>query len=564
MASERDDLRLNTRRKDRRYIFEPKGRGTSKAQQAEWQARNEALDIDDYHDVILHYVEQVKAAEFKSGYYGQLTRRLSREGWPIISKARLRQAYLAMVDRGRVERDEEFLRRLTLKPTRTLSGIAPVTVFTKPFPCPGKCIFCPTDVKMPKSYLSNEPGAMRALILEFDPYEQVARRIEAMEKIGHTVNKVELIIAGGTWSAYEPDYQEWFVQRCFEAMNGAEVATLEEAQRQNETARYRNTGLVIETRPDHITVEEVRRLRRLGVTRVQMGVQSLDDQISFLNKRGETAADVRQAMRLLRGAGFKIALHWMPNLLGATAESDRADFLRFWNDPAIQPDEMKIYPTGLLNGTELYDHYERGEYEPYSEDDLADLLRFCMQQTPETCRLNRVMRDIPAPDIVEGVTRSNLRELVERDLRDAGTPCRCIRCREIRGETVDADQIEFKTIRYATDHSEEVFISAVTPDDKLAGFLRLSLPTLPAPFTEIAEHAMIRQVQVYGPALALSEASSGQAQHQGLGTRLVEASLDMAREAGFAHISVISAVGTRAYYRRHGFERGDLYMSRAL
>ncbi|GAB4476642.1 MAG: tRNA uridine(34) 5-carboxymethylaminomethyl modification radical SAM/GNAT enzyme Elp3 [Anaerolineae bacterium] len=489
---------------------------------------------------------------------------MAREGRPQIDKARLRRAYLALVERGVLEHDEALLARLTTKPTRTHSGVAPVTVLTKPYPCPGQCIFCPTDIRMPKSYLSDEPGAMRALRLDFDPAVQTAERIRALEHIGHATDKVELLILGGTWSCYPPDYREWFIQRCFDALNGVETAAIEKAHRVNETAPHRCVGLVIETRPDYVTPQEVRDLRRLGVTRVQLGVQSLDDRILALNKRGHTVENVRRAMTLLRGAGFKVAFHWMPNLLGATPESDREDFRRLWDDPALRPDELKIYPTGLLRGTDLYDHYLRREYRPYTEEELTDLLAAVKPIIPPYCRLNRLMRDIPAPDIAAGVTTSNLRQIVQGRLNRAGTPCRCIRCREVRREPVDAARVTIHSLRYATAHSEEVFLSAVTPQDRLAGFLRLSLPARPAPLAEIDGHALIRQVQVYGPVVALDEQPGMRAQHQGLGSRLIAAAREAAREAGFRRWSVIAAAGTRDYYRRHGFELGDLYMSTAL
>ncbi len=491
-----------------KYQFTPRAKGTSPQQQADWRARNvQPIDLDQEADHFLAYLEAIKAVKtFDSAFFNRLARRLARDGHPMIGKTRLRRGYLALVEAGLMEPDQRLLQRLTLKPTRTLSGVAPVTVLTKPHPCPGRCIFCPDDVRMPKSYLSNEPGAMRALMLDFDPFIQTDERLRVMQRNGHTTDKVELLILGGTWSSYPTDYREWFIRRCFDAMNEADSQTLEEAHRINEQAAHRNTGIVIETRPDHITPEEVHHLRQLGVTRVQLGVQTLNDQISALNKRGETSVDVRRAIRLLRSAGFKIALHWMPNLLGATPESDLEDFRRFWTDPALRPDEMKLYPTGLLRGTELYEHYQRGDYRPYTEGELSDLLVACKRLVPEYCRLNRVMRDIPAPEIAEGVTTSNLRQLVQQRLKAAGTPCRCIRCREVRRETVDPDTVRFDSLTYDTDHSRELFLSAVTPEDKLAGFLRLSLPTAPTPIEEIDGQAMIRQVQVYGLALALANA----------------------------------------------------------
>ncbi len=549
-----------------KHPYIPRAKGTSPQQQAEWKARHLApLNLDEQLEHFIAYFEAiVDQVEWGQEAYNQIVRRLARQGHPILGKGLLRRAYLALIERGQMPPNEVLLDRLRVKPVRTLSGVAPVTVMTKPHPCPGGCIFCPTDPRMPKSYLGNEPGAMRALMLNFDPFAQTERRVQTMHRLGHAVDKVELLVLGGTWSSYPPDYQEWFIRRCFDALNGRDAATLDEAHRLNEHALHRNVGLVIETRPDHVSPTEVRRLRSLGVTRVQLGVQTLDDDIAALNMRSHTAAVVREAMRLLRGAGLKIALHWMPNLLGATPDSDLADFRRFWDDLALRPDEMKIYPTNLLRGTQLYDHYLQGDYRPYDKAELVGLLVACKRLVPAYCRINRVMRDIPAPEIADGVTQSNLRQTVQRKLAQAGTPCQCIRCREVRRELIEPGQLSFVELSYDTDHSRELFLSALTPQNKLAGFLRLSLPTAPAPIDEIKGQAIIRQVQVYGPALTLADEAQGHAQHQGIGRRLIEQACDRARWAGFAQMAVTAAVGTRPYYRELGFKLGDLYMGKSL
>ncbi len=492
-----------------------------------------------------------------------LSRHRRSDGQPF-SKDQLVAGYKWLCERGDLPPNPELLRRLRMKPVRTLSGVAPVAVMTKPFPCPGECIFCPEDVRMPKSYLPDEPGAMRAERYRFDPYEQTAGRIEALERIGHTVDKVELLILGGTWSYYPPDYQEWFIRRCLEAMNGTEARSLVEAQRANETAPHRNVGLVVETRPDYITSEEVQRLRYLGVTKVQLGVQSLDDRILALNRRGHTVEDVRRAMALLRAAGFKVAVHWMPNLLGATPESDLEDFRRLWSDPALRPDELKIYPTALLDNTALYDYWRRGEYEPYSTETLVELLIACKQTIPPYCRVNRVIRDIPAGHIVAGNTLSNLREIVQREMGKRGLRCRCIRCREVRGQPVEPERLRRREITYETTVSREHFLSYETPEGKLVGFLRLSLPDPAAQaatgLEEIVGSAMIREVHVYGPALAIGAERSDEAQHAGLGGRLIAWAREIAHRAGYRRLAVIAAVGTRGYYRRHGFVLGETYV----
>jgi elongator complex protein 3 len=408
-----------------------------------------------------------------------------------------------------------------MKPVRTGSGVTPVAVLTKPAPCPGQCIFCPTDARMPKSYLSNEPGAMRALQADFDPFSQVAGRIESLEAIGHSVEKVELLILGGTWSAYPRAYQEWFIRRCLDALNGREAMSVEEALAWNEAAPRRNVGLVIETRPDWITPHEVVRLRQLGVTKVQLGVQSLDDAILARNRRGHDVEQTRRAMRLLRLGGFKIHVHWMPNLLGATPESDRADFARLWSDPAMRPDEMKIYPCMLLADADLYAEWQNGAYRPYREDEMVELLADCKATVPRYCRVSRVIRDIPAIEIVAGSRTSNLRQVVQEALRARGQCCQCIRCREVGGRPFVGDDLRLEVIPYATDATEERFISLVTAEDHLAGFLRLSLPWPGLAPEEQPEElhgaAVIREVHIYGPALGIDDESAGEAQHRGLG-----------------------------------------------
>jgi elongator complex protein 3 len=534
-----------------------------------------------------------------------------------IGKYALVAAYNEMVEQGEMQPDGELLAKIRMKPVRTLSGVTTVTVLTKPYPCPGDCIFCPDDVRMPKSYLPDEPGAMRGLHHQFDPYEQVASRLEALKAVGHPTDKIELLILGGTWSSYRRDYQEWFIKRCFDALNGVDVkyadekipaGELAEAHRTNERADHRNVGLVIETRPDEVTPDELAWLRYLGVTKVQMGAQSLDDKVLALNKRGHTVQELRDAMALLRAGGFKIVLHWMPNLLGATLDSDREDFPRLWD--GIAPDEIKIYPTQLLENTELYTHWEAGEYTPYTTDELISLLADVKTTIPRYCRANRVIRDIPSTNVVEGNKRTSLRQDIHREMKKRGTYCECLRCREVRGKKVNVETLvlddlvygaghpvpeqsgaqtkdgivksrssstgfdtrrkstrRYSTLRSETDTAEEHFISFVTPNDKVAGFLRLSLPTGNAPDTKIADlegAAIIREVHVYGQSLEVGAEKTGSAQHAGLGTRLLEEAERIAHEHGFGRMAVIAAVGTREYYFGRGFERGERYLVKEI
>jgi elongator complex protein 3 len=502
------------------------------------------------------------------------------DGGGYLTKAALVAAYNQMVDAGEIESDRALLEKIRMKPMRTLSGVTTVTVLTKAYPCPGKCIFCPTDVRMPKSYLPDEPGAMRALEHQFNPFDQVYSRLRALENLGHPTDKIELLILGGTWSSYRRDYQEWFIARCFDAMNGTNhegheeregkqkespAVNLLDVQTQNETAIHRNVGLVIETRPDEINPDELRWLRHLGVTKVQLGAQSLDDRILELNKRGHDVESTRKAVALLRAAGFKIVLHWMPNLLGATPESDRADFAKLWS--GFCPDEIKIYPNQLLANAELYEYWQRGEFQPYTTPELVELVADIKPSIPRYCRVNRVIRDIPGNNVVEGNTRTSLRQDIQSEMKKRGTHCQCVRCREVRGKVVDSETLRMDDLGYQAGAAEEHFISFVTPDDGLAGFIRLSLPTKDSPSTGMADldgAALIREVHVYGQSLSFGEEQSGAAQHLGLGTRLLEEADNVARAHGFSRMAVISAIGTRHYYLDRGFERGEYYLVKKI
>jgi len=380
----------------------------------------------------------------------------------VLGKSFLVAAYHAMVADGTLQADTDLFDKLRMKPVRTLSGVTTVTVLTKPYPCPGKCIFCPTDVRMPKSYLPDEPGAMRGVEFNFDPFAQVRSRLTQLENLGHPTDKIELLILGGTWSSYRRDYQEWFVARCFDALNGTSLAGaspeewrdrhLDKIHALNESAPHRSVGLVIETRPDEINPDELRWLRHLGVTKVQMGAQSLDDHILEINKRGHDVAATHRAMSLLRAAGFKVVLHWMPNLLGASLQSDRADFGKLWT--GLCPDEIKIYPNQLLPNAELYEYWQRGEFQPYTTAELIDLMVDVKPTIPRYCRVNRVIRDIPSTHVVEGNRRTSLRQDIQVEMKKRGVHCECVRCREVRARTIAPESLRLDDLIYPTDSSE--------------------------------------------------------------------------------------------------------------
>ena len=505
----------------------------------------------------IHILEQIK-------HGSDVTDALRQNPLPdggYLGKNVLVAAYRQMIENGIWKDDPDLLARIRLKPIRTLSGVTTVTVLTKPYPCPAKCVFCPTEQNMPKSYIADEPGARRAVENNFDPFDQVTSRIEALSSVGHPTDKIELLILGGTWSAYRRDYQEWFIKRCFDAMNQLESDSLEQAFRINENAAHRNVGLVIETRPDEINPAEITWLRRLGVTKVQMGAQSFDDEILRINRRGHTVAQTLHAVSLLRAAGFKIVLHWMPNLLGATPQSDRIDFQRMWD--GFCPDEIKIYPTQLLEHTELYKIWQEGGYQPYTTQELIDLIADIKPTIPRYCRVNRIIRDIPSTYVVEGNKVTSLRQDVHRELQRRGTRCSCIRCREIGKGHIDHNHLIRQDIIYPAAYAEEHFLSYNTDEDKLVGFLRLSLPYQNAPkigIQEIEGAAMIREVHVYGQSLEVGKDLPGAAQHIGLGTRLLNWAENIAAQHGYQRMAVISAIGTRQYYLNRGFQRGKYYL----
>jgi elongator complex protein 3 len=525
------------------------------------------LEARSYSDEQLETAREILADVRAGMNVAKAVRRHPLPSGGYVAKHILIHAYRELTEEGDWPFEAEMIDRLRMKPVRTLSGVTTVTVLTKPFPCPGKCIFCPTDVRMPKSYLPDEPGAMRALHHEFDPFDQTQARIQALEAIGHPTDKVELLVLGGTWSSYRADYQSWFLQRCLDALNEFDSSSLGEAQRANELAPHRNVGLVIETRPDHIDAGEIATLRDLGVTKVQIGVQSMDDDILARNKRGHTVAETRAAMRLLRGAGFKIVAHWMPNLLGATLDSDRLDFVKLWADPDLRPDELKIYPCQLLENADLYMNWQAGEYQPYTTDELVNLIVDIKPSIPRYCRVNRVIRDIPSTNVVEGNKRTSLRQDIQRELKRRGAACQCIRCREVRGGMIETEALDLRDQVYPTGGSEEHFLSYNTPEDRLAGFLRLSLPGNAAPdhrLQDLESAAIVREVHVYGQSLEVGEDTPGVAQHSGLGTRLMLEAEHIAREHGFKNLAVIAALGTRGYYRKLGYSLGDTYMLKVL
>ncbi len=512
----------------------------------------------------------------------KILRKYPKDNKGLYRKDELVKAYRELVKQNKLAKNKAVEKRIRLKPTRTQSGVAIVTVLMKPYPCPGKCIFCPNVDNMPKSYIASEPGAQRALTHNFDPYDQTKYRIQALKNVGHNTDKIELIVLGGTCSVYPEKYQIWFIKRCFDAMNSFDKSYQEEdieeenitwndlfkAQKFNEITKCRNVGLVLETRPDFITKEEIVRMRKLGATKVQIGIQSLDNKILKLNKRGHTIKETKQAFRLLRLAGFKIHAHIMPNLYGSNIKQDIEDYKKLWTKD-YYPDELKIYPTSILPNTELEELYKEGKYHPYSKQELLTYFTNTLPHTPKFVRLTRIIRDIPSDEIVAGNKKTNFRQIAERKIQNLGLRIEDIRSREIRDEKIGWDDIKEEVIKYKTSISTEYFISYVTKNsDKICGFLRLSIPKKDLSknhfIDELKSCAIIREVHVYGTLVNIGKESKGEAQHLGLGKRLIEKAKRISKEEDFNKISVISAIGTRKYYEKRGFEKEDLYMHKNL
>lgn len=530
--------------------------------------------------------------------------------------------------------DELIVKTLQVKPRRTASGVATITVVTKPAPCNSNCLYCPNDIRMPKSYLTDEPACQRAERNYFDPYLQVSSRLKALTEMGHATDKVEIIVLGGSWSDYAQSYQVWFITELFRALNDEQLRDaqaleirklyedfgleqdpdklalacgdiqrrifagelnynqafeelygksfawqmvnevqvssfddLDREHRRNENAKHRVVGLVVETRPDTLSCESLCLLRRLGCTKVQIGVQSIDENVISMNRRSTSTEDIARAFELLRLFGFKIHAHYMLNLYGSNSDLDKSGYLKFMHDPAYIPDEVKLYPCVLVEGTGLEKLYHEGAWQPYADDSLIELLADLVFETPEYGRISRMIRDISAHDIMAGSKKTNLRQAVEERVLASNRNVREIRMREVSTSDTSAESLRLEESAYETNVSIEHFLQWVKEDGSIAGFLRLSLPR-PEALHRYAKqglpiksgHAMIREVHIYGRAARLHEANSGP-QHRGLGKKLIERAFAICREAGYDSVNVISAVGTREYYRKLGFADEGLYLN---
>ncbi|MGB9672043.1 MAG: tRNA uridine(34) 5-carboxymethylaminomethyl modification radical SAM/GNAT enzyme Elp3 [Candidatus Norongarragalinales archaeon] len=467
---------------------------------------------------------------------------------------------------------------LRRKATRTISGVTVVAVMTRPYPCPqpSPCAYCPggPPFGVPQSYTGFEPAAMRGLQHEFDPYAQVKSRIEQLKAIGHSVDKVELIVMGGTFPATPLEYQTWFVKRCLDAITGVESATLEEAKKAAETSHIRNVGITVETRPDWAREVHVDRMLDMGVTRVELGVQNPSDEVYAFVGWTHSVADVVEATRIAKDASLKVVYHMMPGLPKSSPEKDLEAFKRVFEDSAFKPDMIKIYPCLVLKGTKAYEWFLRGEYKPYTNEEAAELIVEVKRTVPPWVRIMRVQRDIPAPLIVAGVNRSNLRQLVQQKLKERGVRCRCIRCREVGhrfladGVKPDPENIDVFITRYAASEGEEIFISAEDrTNDVLVGYLRLRIPSAKTHRPEIKAKpcAIVRELHVYGPLVPVGKRLAKAWQHKGFGAVLLDEAERIAREDyGLEKVLVISALGTKRYYMRFGYGYDGPYMAKML
>jgi elongator complex protein 3 len=474
------------------------------------------------------------------------------------------------------KQEHEALRKILLvKPSRTLSGVAPVAVMTSPYPCPhGKCLPCPGGpdhpFHSPQSYTGEEPAAKRAREHNYNPFAQVHARLEQFEILGHRVEKVELIVMGGTMTARPAEYQDEFVARCIEAMNlypdenfAAQAHPFATVEADNETSDIRCVAITFETRPDWSRREHIMRMLDLGVTKVELGVQHVNDEILAFNRRGCTVADTVEANRLLRDAGIKVGFHMMPNLPHSTLESDKEMFETIFSDPRFKPDFLKIYPTLVTPGSEIEDLWKRGEYMPYDEDSLIKLIAYAKSLIPEYTRLSRIQRDIPAKLIVAGSRHSNFRQLAQNCLKAQGKHCRCIRCREI-GRLPSVEESEIRVLTYECCGGTEHFISAVS-GDSLIGFARLRFPS--SVFCpELEGAAVLRELHVYGSLVpvGMDALEKEEWQHRNFGRILLARAEEITTSAGYQRLAIMSGIGVRPYYRRQGYERKGPYMIKEM
>jgi elongator complex protein 3 len=546
--------------------------------------------------------------------FWRIVSKISRQNkMPSPPTSKLLKTYRKLVKNGKIKPNPDLEKLLCKRPVRTLSGVAIITVLTKPFKCPGACIYCPNEAGMPKSYLSNEPAAARAKLNKFDPYKQVKMRLEALKANGHPTDKIELIIKGGSWTAYPKKYREWFVAKCFCAGNKTGLpkpyklvglrkpSGLKWAQKKNETSKHRIIGLTTETRPDLINEKEILHLRKIGCTRVELGVQTIYDDILKRCHRGHGVKEITKATKLLKDAGFKVDYHLMPGLPGSTFQKDIKMFEEIFTNPNFMPDTIKIYPCTVIPNTPLYNLWKRGKYKPLGDKQLIKMLiKVKSKIIPRFCRIARLIRDIPSPSIAAGNKITNLREYIQKEMRQKNLKCKCLRCREVghqRFAKIKNQKPKIKNTnkklkifidKYNASKGIEYFLSVEDKDREVVyAFLRLRLlqPPHSPPVSqseiggvrgglnpkcfipELRGAALIRELHTYGHLVPLKTESrklKAEIQHTGLGKKLMEKAEEISKKAGFRKMAIISGIGVREYYRKLGYKLEGTYMTRNL
>ncbi len=484
----------------------------------------------------------------------------------VIYNSELLSFYQILVKNQTIKPNPNLENLLISKNTRSLSGVSVITISSKPYPCPGKCVYCPTQKSVPKSYLDNEPAILRALRHDFDPKKQTRERLEVLALNGHPTDKLEIIVIGGTFSFFDKKYQNAFIKKIFDTCNQQSSKSLLEAQKTNEKAKHRIIGLTIETRPDFIDHQEIKHLRKLGVTRIEMGVQSVYDDILKLNKRGHPIKTTIEATKLLKDAGFKICYHMMPNLYGSNPKKDLAMFKELFSNQDFQPDMLKIYPCMVIKEAELFGIYQKGLYKPYTYKTLLKLLKDILLEVPSYCRVQRLIRDIPAISVVDGVKVSNLREFVERELTQENKKVWEIRYREIKDSWNPKAKLEMFRLDYQASDGQEIFLSFEDKERKnLYSLLRLRIPSQEKPdFKALENSAIIREVHTYGKQIKIKNKSTS-AQHQGLGKQLILKAEEIAKkEFKLSKMAIISGIGVREYYQKLGYKEQDTYMTKKI
>ncbi len=454
---------------------------------------------------------------------------------------------------------------------RTISGVTPLAVMTKPMPCPGKCLYCPTYVGAPQSYTPESPAVLRAKVSNFDAGGQVKVRLRMFEDMGHPTDKIELIIMGGTFLAQPLEYQYQFIKNLYDALNGVVSASLEDAKKINETARNRCTGLCIETRPDWCGEAEIKRMLEFGTTRVELGVQTLDDNIYELVRRGHGVKAVVDATKRLRDSGFKVYYHWMPGLPGSSPEKDLEMSIQLFTDDRFKPDGLKLYPTMVVQGTELEKWYQEGRYQPYDDETMINLIIKFKALIPKYVRIPRVLRDIPSKYIVAGL-KDSLRDIVREKMKEHGIECHCTRCREYGHRLLVGREIgepHLTRMDYIAANGREIFLSFEDDNETLFGLLRLRIQSKHVPSLKGGKRgveAIIRELHIFGPEVPLSEKNDSAAQHKGYGKALLREAERIAKEEFKAkRMVILSGTGAKEYYRvEFGYAKQGDYMVKSL